>query len=84
MSEKILIAMVGGSAGDKPCGYMQEGYCCPLAAPNDARACIEAEGENKVAEWLEASGVKPPKAGGLWVLECEVDADDDDGKIRKA
>ena len=73
MCEKILIAMVGGTTGNQLSGLLNS--CLPLAATPRALEAIEAVGEDCLVDFLDA--ITPPKAGGLWVLECTVGADDE-------
>lgn len=72
--EKILFAMVGACTADgKSAGYVSQGMCVPLAATEGARSVIEEMGEDVVADWLQACDLREPGAGGLWVLELEIE-----------
>lgn len=73
MTEKILIAVVGGTAGSEPAGMIEDGYCVPLAATEGAREIIEAEGEDALGSLLDGLDVPAPPMGGLWVLEMEIE-----------
>ena len=75
--ERILMALVGGTAGDARCGMMTEGFCIPLAATESARGLVESVGEDEIGEWLEGAGVDGPGAGGLWVLSFDLDEEDE-------
>jgi hypothetical protein len=71
--EKVLIAATGGISGDEPSAMLVDGYCVPLAATDTMReGVIEAEGEDRFADWLAERVGKHPGAGGLWVLECNL------------
>lgn len=76
MSDKMLMALVGGTHNDKPAGLMMGGYCIPLAASGKFTEILEAEGDgDTAAEWLNEINVPPPRAGGLWVIEGELQED---------
>ena len=81
MTEKILLAMTGGCSGPgfKPCGLLEEGFpVVPLAATPAMLAIIEAVGPGSFGElWEHMCPQDPPPTGGLWVLECELENDDD-------
>ena len=71
--EKVLIAATGGLCGDEPSAMLVDGYCVALAATDTMReGVIEAEGEDRFADWLAERVGKHPGAGGLWVLECNL------------
>jgi hypothetical protein len=76
-TEQILMALVGGTGGAEPCGLLMDGYCVALAATEGARHWIEAIGEDQIGQWLEGAGVDPPGAGGLWVLQFDLQDDDE-------
>ena len=82
MTEKILLACMGGSCGVpfKPCGLVGDGFpTVVLAATPAVKEMIEAVGADHFEElWEHAYPDQPPGAGGLWVLECDLE-DDDDG-----
>ena len=76
-TERILMALVGGTGGSEPCGLLMDGFCVALAATEGARHWIECTGEDEVGQWLEGAGVDPPGAGGLWVLTFDLDDEDE-------
>jgi hypothetical protein len=85
MADKMLMAMVGGTYNDQPAGLMMGGYCIPLAASEKFMEMLEAEGNgDEAAEWLSELEVRPPKAGGLWVVEGELEDADDDTHFGKS
>lgn len=84
MTEKILLACTGGSTGPefKACGLVGDGFpCVPLAATPGLLSVIESVGTDNFEEtWDHACPSALPPTGGLWVLECELE-DDDDGDV---
>lgn len=75
--ERILMALVGGTGGSKPCGLLLDGHCIALAATDGARGLIESVGEDEAGGWLAEAGIDPPGAGGLWVLSFDLDDDEE-------
>jgi hypothetical protein len=85
MADKMLMAMVGGTFNDEPAGLMMGGYCIPLAASGRFTELLEAEGDgDEAAEWLSELEVKPPRAGGLWVIEGELEDATDETRFNLA
>lgn len=72
-TERILMALVGGTGGSDPCGLLGNGWCVALAATEGAQYWIESVGEDEIGDWLSNAGVDPPGAGGLWVLQFDLD-----------
>ncbi len=74
MTEKILIALTGGTRGDQRCGCIMDGACLPLAATPRISRELEERGLDRFEEfWFEvAEPDDSPPAGGLWVVEGDL------------